>query len=256
MHRLNVRHLTFLVLLSLFTYLLKPLHANEPPNLKQVDTYLQTQLKANRIPGIAAAYVKNGEILFCKGYGQAAPGAPVTPETQFYLGSVTKSFTALAALRLAEESSLDLDTPVAHYLPWFAVADPEASGRITVRHLLNQTSGLSEGGDPNANAPTPSLEAQVRLMRDARLTRPVGTAFQYYNQNYRLLGLLIETVSQMSYADFLTSRVLAPLNMGQTVADPTQAENLSPGYSRLFGFPLQRPQPLNPGGLASGYLIS
>ncbi len=78
-----------------------------------------------------------------RGFGRARPGGEApTPQTPFFIGSLTKSFTALAVMQLVEAGKVELDAPVQRYLPWFRVADPQASAQMTVRHLLNQTSGL------------------------------------------------------------------------------------------------------------------
>jgi CubicO group peptidase (beta-lactamase class C family) len=229
---------------------------NAALDLRAVDEFLRTQVKANRIPGVAVAIVQDDQIIFSKGYGESAPGNAVTPQTQFYIGSVTKSFTALAALKLVEQGKLNLDSPVREYLPWFQVADPDASAKITVRNLLNHTSGLGDAGDPNAKAYTASLDEQARLLKNARLTAPVGSQFQYFNQNYRLVGLLIERVSGQSYGAYLQENIFAPLGMADTTADPQTANSLAQGYSRFFGFPLPQTQRFVPGSLPSGYLIS
>ncbi len=233
-------------------------HANNNAalDLQAVDEFLRTRVKANRIPGVAVAIVQDDQIIFRKGYGESAPGKPVTPQTRFYIGSVTKSFTALAAMKLVEQGKLNLDSPVRQYLPWFQVADPDASANITVRHLLNHTSGLSDMGDPNAKAYTAGLEEQARLLKNASLTAPVGSRFQYFNQNYRLVGLLIEQVSGQSYGDYLLENIFAPLGMMDTTAGPQNAAGLAQGYSRFFGFPLPQTQRFIPGSLPSGYLIS
>jgi CubicO group peptidase (beta-lactamase class C family) len=229
---------------------------SERLDLQAIDSFLQAQVKANRIPGLAVAIVQGDEIIFARGYGEAAPSEPVTPQTQFHIGSVTKGFTALAVMQLVEQGKLELDAPVQKYLPWFKVADPEASRQITIRHLLNHTSGLGEAGDPNVSAYTTTLEEQARLLADVRPTAPVGSQFQYYNQNYRLLGLLIEQVSGQSYSDYLRSNVFEPLGMTRTITDPAEALNLAQGYSRAFGFPLPQSQVCIPGALPSGYVIS
>ena len=79
-----------------------------------------------------------------QGFGQADKSGPeVTPQTPFLIGSVTKSFTALAIMQLSEAGRVQLDAPVQRYLPWWRVADPDASAQVTVRHLLYQVSGLS-----------------------------------------------------------------------------------------------------------------
>jgi CubicO group peptidase (beta-lactamase class C family) len=169
---------------------------------------------------------------------------------------VTKSFTALAALKLVEQGKLELDAPVQKYLPWFQVADSQVSAQITVRNLLNHTSGLSEKGDPNSAAYTSSLEEQARLLKNVRPTASVGSKFEYYNQNYRLVGLLIETVSGQTYGDYLRDNVFAPLGMTHSVTNPADAPDLAQGYSRFFGFALPRSQRFIPGALPSGYLIT
>ena len=97
-----------------------------------------------RLPGLALAIVQNDQVIYQHGFGKANPlGRPVTPQTPFILGSLSKSFTALAILQLVEAGQIDLDAPVQRYLPWFHLADPDASARITIRHLLIHTSGIS-----------------------------------------------------------------------------------------------------------------
>jgi hypothetical protein len=122
--------------------------------------------------------------------------------------------------------------------------------------LLNHTSGLSDAGDPNVSAYTSSLEEQARLLAEVHPNVPVGSQYQYYNQNYRLLGLLIEEASGQSYGDYLRSNVFEPLGMTNTAADPADTHNLAQGHSRFFGFPLPQSQRYIPGALPSGYLIS
>ena len=95
------------------------------------------------IPGASLAIIEGDRIVHMRGFGQARPGGETpTPQTPFFIGSLTKSITALAVMQLVEAGKVELDAPVQRYLPWFRVADPEASAQMTVRHLLNQTSGL------------------------------------------------------------------------------------------------------------------
>jgi CubicO group peptidase (beta-lactamase class C family) len=258
---LNRRYFIVLCCAALVALALAPVaraQATAPQGLDPavIDAFLRQQVAANHIPGLAIAIVQDGQIVMLRGYGEAGPGRPMTPQTQLYLGSTSKSFTALAVMQLVEEGRLELDAPVQRYLPEFQVADAAASAQITVRQLLNHTSGLSEQGDPNKSAITPSLADQVRIMQDAHLTAPVGTRFQYYSQNYRALGLLIERMSGQSYGDYLRDHIFAPLGMASTVTDPAAAGNLAQGYGQVLGRPLARPQPFNPGGVPSGYIIS
>jgi CubicO group peptidase (beta-lactamase class C family) len=252
--------LVFSILWLVFSLLAPSLSAkaegNGQPDLQAIDTFLQEQVRTNRIPGLAVTIVKGDKVIFAKGYGETSPGKPVTPQTQFYIGSVTKSFTALAALQLVEQGKLNLDASVQQYLPWFQVTDPQAASQITVRHLLNHTSGLNEKGDPNAAAYTDSLESQARLLKNVRPAAPAGSRYEYCNQNYRLVGLLIETISGQSYGDYLRDHIFIPLGMTHSVTNPADAPDLAQGYSRFFGFALPRSQRYIPGALPSGYLIT
>jgi CubicO group peptidase (beta-lactamase class C family) len=231
-------------------------HADGGPDVQAMDAYLQKQIKVNRIPGMAFAVVKDGQVIFQSGYGNAAPGKPVTPQTQFYIGSVSKSFTALAVMKLVDRGKIELDAPVQTYIPWFKVADPEVSKQITIRNLLNHTSGLAEKGDPNSAAYTASLEEQVRLLQYVRPLYKPGTTYEYYNQNYRILGYVVEVVSGQSYGEFLRENIFLPLGMKDTVTNPVDAPALAQGYSRFFGFPLPQTQEYIPGGVPSGYMIT
>jgi len=225
-------------------------------DVRSINTYLSENLKKNRIQGFAVGVVQGDQVLFTKGYGLAGHGRETTPQTQFYIGSVSKTFTALAVMQLVEKGLIDLDAPVQKYIPWFEIADKDESGKITIRNLLNHTSGLSEAGDRNASAFTSSLDEQAGLLKDAHLTAPVGVKFQYYNQNYRLLGLIIEKVSGMSYGDYIQTHIFDPLGMDRSTADPLNAPDLAQAYTRFFGFAVPMQQSYIPGWLPSGYLIS
>ena len=110
-----------------------------------IDAYMKERMQALKIPGAALAIVQGDQIEYSQGYGVAdSTGRAVTPQTPFLLGSLSKSFTALAIMQLAEDNKLELDAPVQKYLPWFQIADKKASSEITVRQLINQTSGFSE----------------------------------------------------------------------------------------------------------------
>src|SRR5438034_6655924 len=114
------------------------------PDIASIDAYVSAQVQADHIPGVALGLVHNDQIVHLRGFGSAdQSGRAVTPHTPFILASLSKSFTALAIMQLVEAGKVELDAPVQRYLPWFRVADEEASGAITVRHLLHHTSGLS-----------------------------------------------------------------------------------------------------------------
>jgi CubicO group peptidase (beta-lactamase class C family) len=120
----------------------KPASGNAP--FDAIDAYLEEQMRRLNLPGVSLAIVEGQQIVHLRGFGRARPGGEApSPQTPFFIGSLTKSFTALAVMQLVEAGQVELDAPLQRYLPWFRVADPQASAQITVRHLLNQTSGLS-----------------------------------------------------------------------------------------------------------------
>jgi CubicO group peptidase (beta-lactamase class C family) len=119
--------------------------ADGGPDLAAIDRYVRSEMDAQRIPGLALGIVHGDRIVHVQGFGQADKSGPgVTSQTPFLIGSVTKSFTTLAIMQLSEAGRVQLDAPVQRYLPWWRVADPDASTRVTVRHLLYQVSGLSK----------------------------------------------------------------------------------------------------------------
>ena len=111
--------------------------------LSQIEHYLTTTHHQLCIPGLAIAIVQGYEIIYQCGLGEAAPDLPTTPATPFILGSLSKSFTALAIMQLVEAGKLELDAPVQHYIPWLCLHDNVASSSITIRHLLAHASGIS-----------------------------------------------------------------------------------------------------------------
>src|SRR5215212_5547681 len=164
----------------------------DAPDFAAIDAYVQSEMQAARLPGLALGIVQGDQIVHLKGFGSADPsGRPVTPQTPFIIGSTTKSMTAVAIMQLVEAGKVALDAPVQRYLPWFHIADPDASARITIRHLLNHTSGLptTTGGEFVTSADTSdrALEQRVRALSSAELTAPVGTIWQYWNANYDVL---------------------------------------------------------------------
>jgi len=231
---------------------------------EEIDAYIEQQIDRLNVPGAALAIVEGDQIVHLRGFGQAHPGGEApSPQTPFIIGSTTKSFTALAVMQLVEAGKIELDAPVQRYLPWFRVAAPQASAQMTVRHLLNQTSGLpllsgwillADFDDrPDAS------ERQARALSTLVLTRPVGSAFEYSNMNYNLLGLIIEAASGESYETYIENYIFAPLDMrhSYTIRAEALQNGLAVGHRYWFAAPIAAPDlPLPRGSLASGQLIS
>ena len=186
----------------------------------------------------------------------------MTPRTPFIIGSVAKSFTALAIMQLVEAGKIDLDAPVQRYLPWFRVADERASAEITVRHLLNQTSGLSTKTgrtfQGNGDISDVALEKTVRKLSSVALTAPVAKTYQYSTVNYAVLGLIVQSVAGRSYESYVQTEILDPLQMRGSFTSAAAAEHhgLATGYRYWFGRPRSADLPYNRGLVPAGYLIS
>jgi len=224
-----------------------------------IDAYITEQMNALGIPGMALGIVQDGQIAHLGGYGVAdSSGRAVTPQTPFYLASVTKSFTALAVMQLVEAGKIDLDAPVQTYLPWFELADKDASAKITVRNLLNHTSGISTKDGDRFWTSRQDLEEHVRGLTEIRLTRPVGTTWQYSNLNYSIAGLIVEKVSGQSYADYITQHIFKPLDMrhSYTSHEPALADGLATGHHYMFGHAFEREYAFPIPGVPGGGLIA
>jgi CubicO group peptidase (beta-lactamase class C family) len=235
---------------------------SDTSDFKTIDEYVTAKMRSARIPGVALAIVKGGQIVYLKGYGRADQlGRPVTPQTPFLVGSITKTFTALAVMQLVEAGEVELDAPVQRYLPWFRVADPKASAQITVRMLIEQTSGLPQLPTfvtwtwPN----TPDvLERHVRLMANTNLVFPPGQGFAYSNANYVTQGVIVQAVTGESYEDYIQQHIFTPLDMQHSYVsqDAAMQDGMAMGYRWWFGFPIPAILPYKRSNLPAGFAIS
>lgn len=176
----------------------------------KIDGYLAEVTKNAHFPATSITIVDKNDTLLSKTYGNCK-----SPDTPFLLGSVSKSFTALCVMKLVEEGRIDLDAYISTYL-----SKTHTNNSITVRQLLNHTSGLGE----HQNA------------ENYRIVNEQGTHV-YANVNYSLLGEIIERVSGKTYQEFVTENIFVPLNMTHTYADVKDAQNngLIQGYENWFG---------------------
>lgn len=251
--------LSLIVYLSIFLFPVSFQSASSSSgtiDLNALDAAVAGQMKKHGLPGVALAVIENGEVIYLKGYGVDGNGDPMTPQTNVYIGSQSKSFTALAIAQLAEQGKLDLNAPVQSYIPWFKVADEQASGQITINHLLHHASGLSDAGYGVVLPLNTSHEDAVRSLVKAKLTAPVGTQFQYFNMGYTVLSYLVELQSGLSYADYVHENILTPLGMDSSTADPSVAAEMPRGYTRLFGFALPAKEGYPVYGVGAGWIVS
>jgi CubicO group peptidase (beta-lactamase class C family) len=235
----------------------------QPTPYDAIDAYVEKERRRLAMPGVSLAIVEGDRVVHLRGFGRARPGgAAPCPTTPFFIGSLTKSFTALAVMQLVEAGNVELDAPAQHYLPWFRVADPIASTRITVRHLLNQTSGLpTSAGEvilADDDSRPEATERQARALSTHKLIHAPGAAWEYSNSNYQLLGLIIEAASGERYADYIQRHIFTPLGMCHSFAPPAAAkqDGLAMGHQYWFGLPVPAPNMRLPHGAAAAGLLA
>jgi putative ATP-binding cassette transporter len=227
-----------------------------------IDDFVSEKVESEGIPGVAVVVVQGSQVTYLKGFGTASlkTMSPVTPQTVFDLASCSKSFTALAVLLLRDEGLVDLDLPVSHYLPGFTTADYQMSQEITVRQLMNHSSGLpGRFAEPIAfHSGEDAMEKLVESMERVHMDRAPGSSFEYSNLNYSLLGAIIEKVSGVSFEEYLEQRVFTPLGMENTTMVPEEAEKLdrADGHQLLFGHLITRNIPIYRSIVPAGWVMS
>lgn len=211
----------------------------------KLDEFVARALPASGVPGLSYAVVTDGGITSVGAHGVMRKGgeAEVTADTPFLLGSIAKSFTALAVMQLVEADEIGLDTAVAQYLDSFEGRD---SGAITIRQLLSHTSGYStfQGNTWRADSGggTDELEHRVDQASDVTPAHEPDERWEYSNLNYQVLGRVIEVVSGEEYQTYVTSHVLEPVGMEHSfVADGALHESMATGHRPWFG--TKRPLP-------------
>ncbi|MFI6910256.1 serine hydrolase domain-containing protein [Nonomuraea sp. NPDC050394] len=210
-----------------------------------IDSYVRDYVERTGLPGAMVAVTKGDKVVLTAGYGHTAGGDAITKDTPMPLASVSKSFTALAVTKLAEEGKVKLDAPVRQYLPEFTMADPRAA-KITVRQLLHQTSGMSDRSFPELTLDAPAtLKDAVAMLRTAGLSAEPGARMYYHNPNYSLLGRLVEVVARRPFAEHMAAGVFRPLGMNatKTVDSSLELPGAAKGYVRAYGRTVPRSHP-------------
>lgn len=186
-------------------------------------------------PGAAVIVIRGGKVLYRRGYGLADVEAhvAVTPATNFRLASVTKQFTAMAIMMLAERGKLSFDSPLTRFFPDY----PEYGRQITVRQLLNHTSGLKAYEDlipAGQTAQVKDRDVLEMLRQQTSGYFAPGSDWRYSNTGYAHLAMIVEKASGMGFAAFLKKNIFGPLKMSGTVAfedGVSTVRNRSYGYS-------------------------
>jgi len=200
-----------------------------------VDRDLELRWAESRVPGMTAAIVDGDEVVYTKALGVASlvTGRPVTERSLFCVASLSKPFVAVAVLQLAERGLVDLDAPARDHVPYFRIRGAEG---ITVRHLLQHTSGLSHGrvfrGDGRGD--DGALERAVRRLAARRVRSAPGTRYSYSNLGFMVAGDLVSRTSGQPFDAYVADHILRPLGMNDSTYIPGEAppDLLTVGHMR------------------------
>lgn len=205
--------------------------AQAAPDLEveAIDKYVEEYMKRNGLPGASIVVVKDGEMIYEKGYGHDSKGQPLTENSLMRIASVSKSFTAFAVLQLVDEGKVILDDSIVKYLPELTMEDSRLQ-QVTIRHLMSHTSGIP---NPTIVAKADTLEEGVNRMRDWKLQSDPGHQYAYSNANYWILAQLVEKVSGHTLAHYLNMKLFAPLGMDDT-RSVINADDPIPGLPRGY----------------------
>ncbi|PGK32812.1 penicillin-binding protein [Bacillus anthracis] len=228
-----------------------------------LDKYIEKFIKEQNIPGASVAIVHNKDVFFTKTMGITGESKKkVTSKTPYAIGSISKSLTALAIVKLIEDKKIKLEDPVQQYLPWFKLKDSQISSTITIQHLLTHTSGINtyEGlalSDKQSKSSTALKENVIKLL-NVKVTAPPGEKYQYSNANYIVLGALIEEVTNETYSSYMQKHIFQPLNMNGTAASKETAyeKGYLTGYQSWFGIPRKSIVSYDNAGAPYGYITA
>lgn len=205
-----------------------------------IDLWLPEKMKADSIPGISVGIIHKGEIVFEAGYGFADVEKKIKPTstTLYPIASISKMFTSIAILQLVEQKAIHLDDKIYKYIPWFLTKNKiNSTKNITIKDLLEHTSGIWRDGNTyhwyDDKFPTELElkkefnEKSIQIKRNAK--------FKYSNYGYALLGLIIETVSGVSYEQYIEKNISRKLGMSstRTLNSKIQEDTIATGYGKF-----------------------
>ena len=210
-----------------------PLAAQTNSSAK-IDRYVQAEMRRQKIPGLSLAVVRNGRITILKSYGLAnvEHRVPVKPETVFQSGSIGKQFTAAAIMLLVQDGKISLEDKITKFFRDV----PTSWNKVTVRHLLNHTSGLGDF-PPEIDLRREYTEDEYfASFKKSPLAFEPGTNWDYSNAGYATLGFLIRKVTGKFYGDFLQERIFRPLSMTtRVISEADIVPNRAAGYRLVNG---------------------
>lgn len=207
----------------------------QPGVSAKIDRYVKAEMLKQKIPGLSLAIVRNGRVAILKSYGLAnvEHRVPIKPETVFQSGSIGKQFTAAAVMILVQDGKISLDDKITKFLP----DAPAMWSNITVRHLLNHTSGMDDY-PPEIDLRRDYTEGEyLESFKRAPLSFEPGAKWDYSNVGYVTLGIMIRKVTGKFYGDFLRERIFEPLGMttARVISEADIVPNRAAGYRLVAG---------------------
>lgn len=243
-----MRH--FLALLAVALPVLEAVAQDGRALDRYVDSVAQAAIAEHRVAGVSIAVARSGRTVLARGYGFAdlENDVPATAETVYRIGSVTKQFTSAAIMRLMEQGRLALDDTLQKFLPGF----PAQGNRVTIRHLLNHTSGIRSY---TSLGPRWQRVVRLDLVPDSLVAlfanepfdfKP-GDAYRYNNSGYFLLGMIIEKLSGKAYGQYLRDEFFTPLGLENTIYcdQAPLIKRRAQGYTPRPGGPFVNAEPLS-----------
>ncbi|HEU5416136.1 MAG TPA: serine hydrolase domain-containing protein [Streptosporangiaceae bacterium] len=211
-------------------------------------TYWQERLDelaaASQVPGASLAILHDGELTaVATGVVNQETAVGTTPGTLFQIGSITKVWTSVLVMQLTEQGRLDLDAPLAQVLPELVLAQPGATGQITVRHLLNHSSGIDGDMFDDTGRGDDAVGRYVARCRRLALLHPAGATMSYCNSGFVIAGRIIETISGATWDDVLRRDLIEPLGLTSTVSLPEDALRFRAAYGHVGADGSQRLAP-------------
>lgn len=205
--------------------------------LPTLQNYFQNVFEQNHFPGLAYGLIVDGQLIHshCFGYTNLEEKTSVTTKSLFRIASMTKSFTAMAIVKLRDDGQLRLDDPIDQYIPELKMTDllTKDAPIVTIRHLLTQDAGMPED-DPWADRQLAISDEDflAMLSKGVTLSNPPGSVWEYTNLAYAMLGRIITVVSQVPYQEYIKREILIPLGMTSTVweYDEAPSDLLARGY--------------------------
>ncbi len=194
----------------------------------QLEKFIFEKIAQTKLPGLSMALIKGDDVVWSRGFGyrDVERGLPATDHTLYSIGSVTKSFTCLAIMQLAEQGKLSIDDPIEKYMPFDI---HPGGGTVCIKHFMSHTSGIpalgyaeqligEAIGSTESWLPIATAADMLTFMQGAEdwtWTKP-GERWFYFNEGYLLLGAIIEQVSGMKFEDYIRQHIFAPLNMSRS----------------------------------------